>query len=592
MTTTQIFGWQIALTGDLGSFQAELTSREISPGLGEILLNLRSDMPATPPDTALIWNVPSVDMPGHWSPTVGWRRALQVDWGGDSASKATSGAPVTCLFNDAGHNRLTFACSDALHTLKLQAGVHEESATIRCRVKLFCEPWAQITEYEIAVRVDTRDIPYYEALDQVSRWWAGLPGYAPSPVPADALEPVYSTWYSFHQQVTAEGIEEQCRLAKGLGCETVIVDDGWQTDNDDRGYAYCGDWRVSPSRIADMKSHVARVHDIGMKYMLWYSVPFVGEYSDSWARFKDKFLEVVEMTGKFGVLDPRFPDVRDYLINIYETALREWDLDGFKLDFVDSFSLPKDKQHETGGGRDILSVPVAVDRLLTDVMERLRAIKPDIMIEFRQSYVGPLMRKYGNMFRVGDCPNDYHSNRIGSLDIRLICGDTATHSDMVMWHPTEDAEDAARQIIHTLFSVPQISVLLDRIPQDHVRMLQHWLGFWRAHRDILMHGRLEPLHPGAMYPAVVASTAEERIIAFYGNIVVATGADVPADLWLVNGTASLSVALRISEPLQGTITASDCYGDTVYEKEIILAAGLHEIAVPRSGIAHIRRKSL
>jgi len=95
-----------------------------------------------------------------------------------------------------------------------------------------------------------------------------------------------------------------------------------------------------------------------------------------------------------------------------------------------------------------------------------------------------------------------------------------------------------------------------------------------------------------MYPAVVASTAEERIIAFYGNIVVAAGADLPADLWLVNGTASLSVALRISEPLQGTITASDCYGDTVYEKEIILAAGLHEIAVPRSGIAHIRRKSL
>ena len=37
-------------------------------------------------------------------------------------------------------------------------------------------------------------------------------------------------------------------------------------------------------------------------------------------------------------------------------------------------------------------------------MTRLTKIKTDVLIEFRQSYIGPLMRKYGNLFRAGDCP--------------------------------------------------------------------------------------------------------------------------------------------------------------------------------------------
>ena len=29
--------------------------------------------------------------------------------------------------------------------------------------------------------------------------------------------------------------------------ESIIVDDGWQTDDNNRGYAYCGDWAVTPN---------------------------------------------------------------------------------------------------------------------------------------------------------------------------------------------------------------------------------------------------------------------------------------------------------------------------------------------------------
>ena len=60
---------------------------------------------------------------------------------------------------------------------------------------------------------------------------------------------------------------------------------------------------------------------------------------------------------------------------------------------------------EAKGGRDFASVNEATDRMMTDVLAELRRVKPDVMIEFRQPYIGPLIRKYGNMFRASDCPN-------------------------------------------------------------------------------------------------------------------------------------------------------------------------------------------
>jgi len=366
-----------------------------------------------------------------------------------------------------------FAFSDALNPVVMCAGIHEETGNLLCAVELFTEPGPPIASYEAVMRLDTRPVPYYQALRDVSDWWAAQPGYTPSKVPEIARLPLYSTWYSFHQQLVPAEVEKQCKLAKELGCEAVIADDGWQTMDNNRGYEHCGDWE--PLRMPDIAEHVARVHELGMKYVLWYSVPFVGIHSKAYERFKGKFLNVNEQD-TVKTLDPRFPDVREYLIGKYEQAMREWDLDGFKLDFVDAFGLPWERRDDLGGGRDYDSVPEAADRLLSDVIARLRKVKPDVMVEFRQSYVGPLMRKYGNMFRAGDCPYDGLSNRVRTVDVRLLCGDTAAHSDMLMWRGDDPVESAALQFADILFSVPQVSVLIDKLPPDHIEMGQDMTG--------------------------------------------------------------------------------------------------------------------
>ncbi|HET7270656.1 MAG TPA: glycoside hydrolase family 36 protein [Rubrobacter sp.] len=577
-------GYEVRLDGGGEEFRGSLSNSSPEDGVELVRVRIEADETGRPPAFRLSWTHPLVSVHGFWHPGAGYDKGLSVDWGKGFYSKATSGAPVGCLYDLQGRNRLTFAFSDALNPIIFHAGVHEESAEVSCWIQLFDEPLAPLSIYEATLRLDARHLPYSDALSDVSRWWASLPGYEPAGVPETARLPMYSTWYSFHQDLDPGRVEEQCRLAKEIGCEAVIVDDGWQTTSNERGYAYTGDWEPTPEKVPDMRAHVDRVHDLGMKFLLWYSVPFVGVHSRAWERFSGMLLAEIERLGA-GVLDPRFPEVREFLIGTYETALREWDLDGFKLDFVDSFGTSQ----EIGGGRDYDGVPEAVDRLLEDTISRLRQIKPDVMVEFRQSYVGPLMRKYGNMFRAMDCPNDAVENRMHTLDIRLLGGNTATHSDMLMWHHEDPVHSAALQLVNVLFSVPQISVLLDRIPPEHFEMLRFWLGFWREHRDVFLDGEIKLRHPEAIYPVVLARTDTKLVAAAYGNAVVLLEGEIPSTLLIVNGTLEDGVVLKLADDA-GTreVEVRDCRGRVTYTEIVELETGLHEIDVPSAGVAVLR----
>lgn len=161
-----------------------------------------------------------------------------------------------------------------------------------------------------------------------------------------------------------------------------------------------------------------------------YSVPFVGKHSKAWNRFKGKFLDSEE--NEYCVLDPRYNEVRDYLIDTYENAVKEWGIDGFKLDFIDSFRMTE-FSNKYNSEMDTEQLEDAIEKLLSDVLKKLRDVNPDILIEFRQNYTGPLMQTYGNMLRASDCPLDALTNRVKTLDLRMMSGCGVVHSDMLMW---------------------------------------------------------------------------------------------------------------------------------------------------------------
>ena len=564
-----------------------ITSRSevTEDGIEFLHLDFHSETPLEPPQAQIIWKIPMLDIQVRWTPLAGLEKNVPPEWSQPSAFSLAIGAPVMAFCNQRGENQLTYAVSDAMRTVKCGGGVNEEKNLLVCKVILFSEPESPISDYRVTLRLDWRNCFYVDSIRDVSDWYAGFSEYRPREVPAAAFEPFYSTWYSYHQNLFAAELEKECALAADAGLRGVIVDDGWQTDDNNRGYAFCGDWLVSQRRFPDMKKHVENIHKLGMKYLMWYGVSVMGFKSANYPRFADKCLYNIERN-KTAILDPRFPEVRDFLIQKYETALKEWNLDGFKLDFIDIFKAegvdPAIAQNYAG--RDIKSIPMAVDRLLSDVITRLKAIKPDILIEFRQNYIGPAVRKYGNIFRAADCPADIAIHRVRMVDLRLFSGNTAVHSDMLEWNMASTAEVAARQLLNVIFSVPQISIRFAELPPEHRKRLSFWLNWLVEQREVLLQGRFMPYHPELNYPVISAVNGQKKVTAIYQANLVIDATRESKELWIINASAENSVVLDVSEtPREAALW--DTMGNA--QKSPPLTKGLNKVTIPCSGLMKI-----
>ncbi|HXU80274.1 MAG TPA: glycoside hydrolase family 36 protein [Polyangia bacterium] len=585
----KVAGLDLEVLGDMKGFALDLATVELEPNLAVVDIKLTSPTPQVPPSFTLEWAIPAHNVAGHWSTGRNLDKSVKPDFASSrlQPSMFARNAPVNTLFGNGNENILTFAVSDALNTVVTGAGVSEEHATIRNQVTFFSEKHERLTEYRAKLRLDRRKVPYYTALAGVSDWWAKQPDYAPASVPEPARLPMYSTWYNYHQSLDPKVLLDEVAAAKRMGFDAIIVDDGWQTMDTGRGYAFTGDWK--PERIPDMKGFVDGCHKLGVKVLLWYAVPFVGKNAQVTARLKDKTLRYEDRLGAY-VLDPRFPEVRAYLIDVYRRAIRDWGIDGFKLDFIERFAADEKTVLEARGGRDRASVNEAADRLLTDVLSELRKVKPDVMIEFRQPYIGPLIRKYGNMFRASDCPNSYLLNRVRTLDLRLLSGNTAVHADMIMWHPGEPVELAAFQLVNVLFSVPQVSVRLGEIPKDHFEMIRFYIAYWNANRNVLLDGKLVPQHPDANYPVVTASDGRKQIVGLYGDSVVGVDPGARDAIDVINGKGTRLVVLSSEKDLGSyRYVVRDCQGRVQKKGQVGLKKGVVDFTVPVSGMLSLER---
>lgn len=541
-----------------------------------------------PPMTIEVTNIPGRGASSYWRPAQARNKNVVMCWGEadkGEAVKGTISAPVGMFYDLQGKNTLAAAYSNVLEDVNFKMGIIEEKGEVIVRVGLFPYKNKKRKSYKGCLRLDMRSLSIEEVTKGISQWYEK--DNKPMEVPILAKEAMYSTWYSYHQDLTAEAIEKEAYLAKKSGMEAVIVDDGWQTEDTNRGYAYCGDWEVSSKRIPNMAEHVKKVHDMDMKYLLWYSVPFVGKKSKAWGRFKDKMLYVREEL-EAGVLDPRYKEVREFLVEKYAEAVREWKVDGLKLDFVDEFHQGKAKGKALldDDERDYLCVQEGVETLLEETMSALKKINSDIIIEFRQRYIGPLMRKYGNIFRVNDCPMDFITNRMGIADLRMFSGDTAIHSDMIMWDPTDTPEGAALQFANIMFGIPQFSMRMEELTPEHKKITNFWLKLWRDNRDLLIEGEFKVVSPEYLYPMLSSEDENSIAIGIYGDKIVDLKGD--KDVLLLNGRMEKEVYLKVEKSQSAKIIIYNCMGEVVRNDTLETVKGINTLCIPECGVAKIK----
>ena len=184
-----------------------------------------ANQPEAPSHLEIHWSLPLLDIQYEWYPQCRMRRALHVDWEPPVKTRVSIGAPVFCFYNGAARNRFTMALSDVVSIIDCTLGVREEDGHLYCNIRVPLDRNDRTREYSLTLYRDTSDISFAEALRRVSAWWETDCGLTPMNVPEAARLPLYSAWYSFHQNTIASELEAECALAvkAGIFLSSLIV---------------------------------------------------------------------------------------------------------------------------------------------------------------------------------------------------------------------------------------------------------------------------------------------------------------------------------------------------------------------------------
>lgn len=453
---------------------------------------------------------------GVWSTCGGLNRVLTPDWNPYTVnSRSVSEYPILSVVSFDDTNVCTLSLDDAEKPCAIKVGYREERSYLVYTVEWFTDIVEEMESYETDLVIDRRKLHFSRTVMDASDRLAKK--YSLHSAPAAAFKPSFSTWYCFHQEVYRKKLLEECRLAKELGLDTVIIDDGWQTEDNSRGYAYSGDYQPAMAKVGEISSLTDEIRKLGMKSMLWFSLAFYGDNSKHTDKFADMSLYHVDDLKAY-VVDPRFKEVRDHIVSYCVEAVRDWGFDGLKLDFIDSFYLTK--QSAVRDGVDCASIEEGIKRLFAELKRSLQEIKSDVLIEFRQRYIGPVMQSLGNMLRVGDCPGSLVQNRVSVIDLRMIAGERAVHCDPIEWNTYEEEETIARYLANCIFSTLQYSVYPSELNDEQRRVSIKYIDFMKEYEEVLQHGELKPHGVLNNYTSCESRKGDTSVIAVYADTIL------------------------------------------------------------------------
>ena len=139
-----------------------------------------------------------------------------------------------------------------------------------------------------------------------------------------------------YYDVSLEKIETQARLAKELGMELFVLDDGWfRKGNDSR--SSMGDWTCNTAKLpGGIEAAADLVHGLGLKFGLWFEPEAVSRDSDLYRAHPDWILQVPGLEPREGrheyLLDLGRAEVRRYLLDVLHRYLATGKIDYIKWD--------------------------------------------------------------------------------------------------------------------------------------------------------------------------------------------------------------------------------------------------------------------
>ena len=186
---------------------------------------------------------------------------------------------------------------------------------------------------------------------------------------------LYNSWEATEFKVNCD---EQIKLAKKaaeLGAELFVLDDGWFGERDSINNGL-GDWYVNPQKFPNgLTPLIDEVKKCGMKFGIWLEPEMVNPLSELYKNHPEwiyQFDKVQSDTsrGQY-VLNMTLPEVKAYILSVFEDLLANHDIDYIKWDAnrpISQSSSDKQIWHN-----HILAV--------YDIVEKIKAKFPHVIFE-------------------------------------------------------------------------------------------------------------------------------------------------------------------------------------------------------------------
>ena len=148
---------------------------------------------------------------------------------------------------------------------------------------------------------------------------------------------VINSWEACYFDFNRAKLLKLARGAKKLGVELLVLDDGWfgQRDDDTKGL---GDYTINTRKLPNgMKDLADRIHNIGLKFGLWFEPEMINPDSDLYRAHPEYAVQIRAKSPALGrnqlLLDLCNPAVRDYIVRRVSEILDTCKVDYVKWDY-------------------------------------------------------------------------------------------------------------------------------------------------------------------------------------------------------------------------------------------------------------------
>lgn len=533
---------KINITGSLRPFKSTVEIEQLAIDRYVVHVKLHAASPSLPPDFILSFKFPKNKINQLWSSRT-WSNKSFFSLPSNDRAAANFSIIAGLTLND--QNQITFTCTDRFDTRFINTYVQEKGDSLAFILDFFEDnpPLSKMQDYEVDILVDFRNIHFSEAIYEASKWRfknefisAALSGKQES-------EPVYSTWYPMHRNIPLENITRELDSLETYGFKSILIDDGWRSlvkMKVDTSYIYDSNSLKSLQLLNSKRSKM------GMKLFFWYSLPFMGGNPVVTEKFEGKFLSY-KAPFQIHVLDPRYPDVRQYLTSTYYNFFKEWKFDGFWFDFLNNFYPNEHVTISEDLGRDFVDVKLAVDTLMNVLTSRLNTITPNLFMGQKFSSVGPMHSNKQNFLAGFVGVGSTKIVREKMINNRLLYGHNTPFMEIMAVHPRDKTKDVARKFQSVMYGVPHLSFFTGTLPEATKQTIRFWLNYWKENYHVLMDAEFEPQKVANLYPVIKVESKVKTIYTVYDDYILSLPTVVDRPIDIINSKETLFLNFVVSK---------------------------------------------